>query len=286
MLIDCDVHQAIRDYRELHPYLDPVWRRLRQRAAASAGPPPGYLTSVGLYRKDVTPPGGGEPGSDPDWLRQQLLDRYNVKHPILNGGGILGLCALPDADFATAIASAYNDWLTDTWLGEYNPDGRFKGSMFVAPQDPEAAARGDRPQRRPPPHRAGDVRPAPPTAPLGHKQYHPIYEAARAPRAAGGRSIPAPRGAASPARPPPPAGSPSTSSGTPASPSAFMAHVVSLVCQGVFVKYPGLKVVLIEGGIGWLPHVMWRLDRTTSRCARRCPGWSASPASTSRSTSG
>ena len=39
-----------------------------------------------------------------------------------------------------------------------------------------------------------------------------------------------------------------------------LPHLVSMVTEGVFVKYPTLKLVLNEFGVAWLPFVMWRLD--------------------------
>jgi predicted TIM-barrel fold metal-dependent hydrolase len=38
--------------------------------------------------------------------------------------------------------------------------------------------------------------------------------------------------------------------------------VLSLIYEGVFLKFPGLKVVLMESGVSWLPAFMWRANKT------------------------
>ena|GEM_PF-6366486 len=42
----------------------------------------------------------------------------------------------------------------------------------------------------------------------------------------------------------------------------MMAHCVSLVVEGVIQELPTLKFAFMEGGILWLPHLMWRFDKT------------------------
>jgi uncharacterized protein len=39
-----------------------------------------------------------------------------------------------------------------------------------------------------------------------------------------------------------------------------MAHLVSLICHGTFDRVPRLRVLMMEGGLAWLPGIMWRLD--------------------------
>jgi uncharacterized protein len=40
-----------------------------------------------------------------------------------------------------------------------------------------------------------------------------------------------------------------------------MSMLTSLVCNGVFDKFPQLKFAILESGYSWLPHLMWRLDQ-------------------------
>jgi predicted TIM-barrel fold metal-dependent hydrolase len=41
----------------------------------------------------------------------------------------------------------------------------------------------------------------------------------------------------------------------------FQANLISLLCHGVFERFPQLKVIVTEGGFAWLPDVLWRLDK-------------------------
>jgi hypothetical protein len=41
----------------------------------------------------------------------------------------------------------------------------------------------------------------------------------------------------------------------------FQAHLVNLITEGVFERFPGFKVVPVEGGVSWLAPLTWRLVR-------------------------
>jgi predicted TIM-barrel fold metal-dependent hydrolase len=49
-------------------------------------------------------------------------------------------------------------------------------------------------------------------------------------------------------------------------------HVMNMVMEGVFIKYPRIKLVLNEFGVAWLPFVSWRLDMEY-RAARDDTPW-------------
>ena len=54
-------------------------------------------------------------------------------------------------------------------------------------------------------------------------------------------------------------------------PTSMQSQVISLVFEGVFERFPTLKIVLIEGGFAWLPSLMWRMDRAYKRLHAEVP---------------
>src|SRR5439155_10924907 len=53
--------------------------------------------------------------------------------------------------------------------------------------------------------------------------------------------------------------------------TAFQAQMISYVCEGVFERFPTLKVVFIEGGFGWVPPLAWRLDAAWKKLKEEVP---------------
>jgi uncharacterized protein len=254
-VVDCDVHEAYGSIDELLPYLDDVWARYFRECGFRDLPRDPYVaTAHGGRRVDSWPPGGGPPGSDFDLMRTQLFDENALDFVILTGH-FYRVSSAPQVDFATALASAYNDWLIDTWLVR---DERLRASIQVALQDPRAAAReidrvGQHPQL------VQVLFPQAAERAYGDPLYHPVYEAAVR------NALPIaihPSGSSGVSPPPTVVGSwPRTYFEYHANFAlAYQAQLTSLVSEGVFVKFPDLRVVLLEGGFAWVPHVTWTLD--------------------------
>jgi predicted TIM-barrel fold metal-dependent hydrolase len=44
--------------------------------------------------------------------------------------------------------------------------------------------------------------------------------------------------------------------------TAFESQVLSFVTEGVFQKFPTLRLILLESGVTWLPTLLWRTNKT------------------------
>jgi predicted TIM-barrel fold metal-dependent hydrolase len=248
--IDCDVHPAVPDLAALAPFLDDHWREaVEQRGLDELRSIAYPLGSPLSARPDWR--GEGVPGAALAELRRDVLEPFATKFAICNC--LYGVQMLFSEDFAAGMARAVNRWIAAEWLDR---DARLRASIVVGLQNVEYAV--DEIERC-----AADPRfvqvllLVSDEAPLGRRQFWPVYAAAVRHRLTIGIH----------------AGSsykrPVTSVGWPsyytedyiAQAQGFQTQLTSLVCEGVFAKFPDLRVVLIESGVTWLPAHLWRLTK-------------------------
>lgn len=272
-IVDCDVHHTWSSDSEVVAYMTHEW----QDYVASSGVRlfPGKVNHShpgnADRRLDAFPPDGGQPGSDWRTTRSQLLDGSGVTRAIIgyNSGNEV---AHPNPYFASELARAANDWTVENWLAR---DNRYYGKILVANHLPERAAAEVR--RMAKHSRMVDVLEVADGVgqPFGHPVYHPIYEAAEE----SGLSVSIHIGSGYVFKGFLNAGGlPSTRIeyftllGQP-----IVHHLSSFITHGVFEKFPGLKLMLVECGVGWLPWALWGLDaryaelRKESSWVRRLP---------------
>lgn len=250
--IDCDVHVAVPSTSALMPYLDAYWydhfvmRGIDKTSFSMTGDAPNTPFAA---RKDWRP-AGARPGSSPDIL-SAMLDTFSTSAAIANC--IFGGVAIHSEDMAAAMCKAVNDWLAAQWLAR---EPRLMASILVPLNAPQLAV--EEIERR-----ADDPRFVQVTLLamgrdlLGKRIHWPIYEAA----VRHGLVINIHAGSIY-------HHAPMTGYGSfayedyVAQSFSFENQMVSLVAEGVFNKFPGLKFVFAESGVTWVPPALWRFDKT------------------------
>jgi predicted TIM-barrel fold metal-dependent hydrolase len=266
-VIDCDIHPQIGDADELLSYVEPAQRDWFRTQADFGLPGYAWAHPTSWFRQDVEQD-GRPPGADVAALRRDVLDSTGTDIGVLNADDAILVSLMPSPYRAAALARAHNEWLRERWLAE---EPRLRASIVCPAQDPQAAA--DEIRRAAEDDRfvqvllcGGAERP------YGEPRYLPIFEAAVecglpvAVHSGGeGMGIAAPPGGAGPV-------SFYIEWHTLGSACSTMAHLVSLLAHGTFERLPELKVVLMEGGVAWLPGILWRLD-TNWRALRADTPW-------------
>ncbi len=250
--IDCDIHPGVPSTEVLLPFMNDYWRdqfisRAIDGLELASYPPNAPLTCRPDWR-----PAKGKPGSDLSLLRSHALDAFGIRLAICNPlyGGQVAFSETMGA----VLCHATNEWIAREWLDR---EPRLRASITVSCQSPELAAEEIE-------ARAGDRRfvqvlmLASTELMLGRRYYWPIY------RAAERHGLPVGIHAGTMYRHAP------TANGWPthfvqdyaANSNLFASQLQSLISEGIFGKFPGLRVVLMESGVTWVPAFMWRSDKT------------------------
>jgi predicted TIM-barrel fold metal-dependent hydrolase len=266
VVVDADVH--VNDTPgALAPYCDQPWRRSLEELDGASYP---YLQVPGFapnMRLDPPIPGQHPNRSVPTAaeMRASLSD-LEIDIGILFPDHMLLFAGIPNIEYATFLARAYNRWLLEEWLRR---EPGLYGVVLAAPQNPEDAAAEIRRYAKED-RIVGVYLPTAGVNPLwGHRMYDPIFAAAQETNL--------------------PVCLHSVTVVSPAFPCqldqfenhfarqvlshsfAMMANLTSLIHSGVPARFPGVRVVFTEAGIAWVPYMMWRMDKYFNEYRRSVP---------------
>lgn len=245
--IDVDVHPWVPDMKALIPYLDPFWAdQVRERGITQLHSQSYPVNAPKTFRADW------KGASSVRQLRDQLLDPQRIELAILNC--LYGVQLVLNEDMARAFTRAVNDWVRAEWLDR---DDRLRASI-VLPMHNIHHALEEIERLAPDPRFVQAMVLVMGETPLGRRHWWPVFEALER------HDLPLAIHAGSCYR------NPVTSVGWPswyledyaAQAQGFQSTLGSLLTEGALVKFPRLRVVLLESGVTWLMPFLWRLQKT------------------------
>jgi predicted TIM-barrel fold metal-dependent hydrolase len=247
-IIDGDGHVYEND-EEIFEHLEPPFRGKRTVLGFPLWP-----SIDGFHRGAIHAHMGLHKSFDSNaamWL--EFLDRTGIARTVLYPTAGLAHNLIRDPEWAVALARGYNDWLFARYV-EQSP--KLCGVALLPLQDPVAAAE----ELRRAVQDLGAVGAVLPAVglrrPLGHADYDPIYAEAE--------RLDCPLGIH---------GGPSQMLGLDgldyfaqvhalAHPFSQMIQVTSVFMSGVFDRFPRVRIAFLEAGIGWVPFLAGRMDRS------------------------
>ena len=209
--------------------------------------------------------GGIQPGATDPKARLADLDIEGIDVQVVLGSLGLVLSALPDKDFAVAMARACNNYYAD--FCSVNPD-RLKCMATLPLQDIPASVAEMKRAARELGHTGIILPPNVNGKNLDHPDFYPIYQTAEE------LSLPIGVHWGN--------GSYLTAAGVERFDTHFMAHIFGhpfeqiialtcLICGGVIDQFPRLRFAFLEAGCGWLPYWMQRLHEHYERRRAEVP---------------
>lgn len=270
-IVDTDIHPSPARPDSVLRFLPKRWRTYaeqygtRTQHGLATGPAWKPLWRGGC-RSDAWPD-DGPPGSSLELMRSQLLDAHGITEGLLNPLDVVA--AQLNQDYGAALARACNEWMLETFV---DPEPRLRLSIVIPYEDPEASVReierwADHPAA------AQILMLSRSYEPFGRRRYWPIYAAAEQAGLPIGIHL-------------------SEIGGHPNTPNGFSSyypeyhaahvlpfqtHLLSMIFDGAFDRFPGLRVVFIEGGLAWAPALMQRVGHLWARTSGELPDLQRDP---------
>lgn len=263
-VIDACIHQWSTDPGEMTDLVPEKWRerlyiksRIQDPVSGTIMPTlPWYHAYWNEDAPDYEAPEDAYTNSaeyrDPAALSAALADR-GVDRALLTGHVVHFLPAIPNPDYAAALASAYNTLLARDWVADHD---RLAGAIVLPTKNPQAAVEEIETHADDPNMVAALAFGGGPM-PLGHAYLRPIFAAVED----AGLPLVIHR-----------SGNPTYRQTSMGLPQHYVTHdanlvqnhmtnVLSLVFQGVFDDHPDLQVVWAGEGVSWILHTLWRATR-------------------------